>query len=294
MHFAMAFVFLAAAFMVGVPGGTAFDQGEHLKNWEIGSIAEDSPAEGAGLRAGDRVLAVDGVGVGTFDEAVEQIHRFDPGESAAITVERDGAQFERTVTFEQHPDYEEGVAFLGVVKGFATIDRAPIAAVGQAGKEMAVGFRESVRALARFFSPDGLGNYADNVREGDESQPTAAPAAPRGGGNAPEPEDSDNNRLLSLYGAVRLGAQITEAGWVGFLLFFAQINLFIGLFNLIPLLPFDGGHMAVATYERIRSRGGRRYYVDMTKLVPITYAVVFGMILLGITSFYLDLVDPVG
>jgi hypothetical protein len=49
----------------------------------------------------------------------------------------------------------------------------------------------------------------------------------------------------------------------------------------------------VAIYERIRSRRGRRYYVDMAKLLPLTYAVVMGMALLGVTALYLDIVNPV-
>ena len=53
-----------------------------------------------------------------------------------------------------------------------------------------------------------------------------------------------------------------------------MFNIFIGIFNLIPLLPFDGGHVAIAIYERIRSRNGQRYYVDVAKLMPLTYMVV--------------------
>ena len=59
-----------------------------------------------------------------------------------------------------------------------------------------------------------------------------------------------------------------------------MINIFIGLFNLVPLLPFDGGHVAIATYERIREsrRGGRRYLADVAKLLPLTYAVVLVLV----------------
>ena len=53
----------------------------------------------------------------------------------------------------------------------------------------------------------------------------------------------------------------------------AAINIFVGLINLIPLLPFDGGHIAIATYEAIRSRPGKPYRADITKLLPLSYAV---------------------
>jgi membrane-associated protease RseP (regulator of RpoE activity) len=90
-----------------------------------------------------------------------------------------------------------------------------------------------------------------------------------------------------------LGSDLTREGLYAFLAFFATINLFIGIVNLFPLLPLDGGHVAIATYERIRSRGGRRYHVDVVKLLPLTYAVVMVLGLLFVSTLYLDLVDPI-
>ena len=96
-----------------------------------------------------------------------------------------------------------------------------------------------------------------------------------------------------VVGATRIGTQLTETGWPGLLLFLATINVFVGFFNLIPLLPLDGGHIAVAIYERIRSRKGRRYYADASKLLPLTYAVVFILIVIGVSAIYLDIADPI-
>ena len=59
--------------------------------------------------------------------------------------------------------------------------------------------------------------------------------------------------------------------------------------NLIPLLPFDGGHIAIATYEAIRSRKGKPYRADIRKLLPVSYAVLAVVIVLSIGNFYLDL-----
>jgi membrane-associated protease RseP (regulator of RpoE activity) len=92
---------------------------------------------------------------------------------------------------------------------------------------------------------------------------------------------------------VRLGAQLGEEGTAGLLIFFLSINVFVGLLNLLPLLPFDGGHAAVAVYERIRSRRGQAYHADVTKLLPVAYAVVMGLVVLGVTTLYLDIVNPV-
>lgn len=146
---------------------------------------------------------------------------------------------------------------------------------------------DSVGALVGFFSPDGLGDFADNVSDGGDDTGTS------GSGGGSSGSDDDGNRMLSIYGAVRLGASLSEDGLAWFLLFFFQINVFIGIFNMVPLPPLDGGHAAVAIYERVRSRGGHRYHADVAKLLPLTYAVVMGLVLLGVTSLYLDIVNPV-
>ena len=64
----------------------------------------------------------------------------------------------------------------------------------------------------------------------------------------------------------------------------------------MPLLPLDGGHVAIAVYEKIRSmlRGGRPYHADVAKLLPLTYAVVLVLLLVGVSSIYLDIVNPIG
>jgi membrane-associated protease RseP (regulator of RpoE activity) len=60
--------------------------------------------------------------------------------------------------------------------------------------------------------------------------------------------------------------------------------------NLIPLLPFDGGHIAIAAYEAIRSRPGKPYRADIRKLLPFSYAILAVLLVLFVGNFYLDLV----
>ena len=100
---------------------------------------------------------------------------------------------------------------------------------------------------------------------------------------------------MSLLGIVNVGTQLGEQqGWAGVLALLATVNIFLGLINLVPLLPFDGGHIAVACYEEIRSRISKKpYRVDMSRLMPVTYVVVFLMIGLFMSTLYLDAVDPV-
>jgi membrane-associated protease RseP (regulator of RpoE activity) len=66
------------------------------------------------------------------------------------------------------------------------------------------------------------------------------------------------------------------------------------MFNMFPLLPFDGGHAAMATYERLRSRPGRPYRADAGKMIPVATAVVGLMLILFVTGLYLDIVRPIG
>ena len=105
------------------------------------------------------------------------------------------------------------------------------------------------------------------------------------------PDDADDERLLSIYGAARLGGAMLADGWATYLWFLVLINVFIGVFNLVPLLPLDGGHVAIATYERLRSFGGRRHTADAAKLVPVTWAVVSLLVLVGMVALYRDIVD---
>ncbi len=100
---------------------------------------------------------------------------------------------------------------------------------------------------------------------------------------------------MSPVGATAAGVQTAEyAGFAGFLLLFATINVFVGLLNLTPLPPFDGGHVAVATYEAIRSRKGRPYRADVAKVLPIAYAVVAVLAVVGLGSLYLDIFKGIG
>jgi membrane-associated protease RseP (regulator of RpoE activity) len=299
MHMVQAFVLLVIALgLIGVPGGSIVDTDEaDARSWAVTSVTEDSAAAEAGLRDGDYIVAVDGRAVSDLGGNLSDVVTgYEVGDEVAFTVENDGS--ERTVRAElgaRPDDVAGGVPgspFLGVGSA-PEYDDSPIGlghAIVQAPGEMVRFTGESLGALVGFFSPEGLGDFASNVNNANED--ADRPAA--GGGTAAEPRDGEENRMLSIYGVVRLGAELGERGGVvAFLLLFFQINIFIGIFNMVPLLPFDGGHAAVAIYERIRSRRGRRYHADLAKLMPLTYAVVMAIVLLGVTSIYLDIVNPV-
>ncbi|HVM54753.1 MAG TPA: site-2 protease family protein, partial [Acidimicrobiales bacterium] len=107
-------------------------------------------------------------------------------------------------------------------------------------------------------------------------------------------EPSDDTRFLSPVGATQVASQAVEEGIREVLTFLALINIFVGVFNMLPVPPFDGGHVAIATYEKVRSlRTGRRYHADVAKLLPLTYVVVLLLAALFVTTIYLDFAQPI-
>ncbi|MGH9059400.1 MAG: site-2 protease family protein, partial [Acidimicrobiales bacterium] len=104
--------------------------------------------------------------------------------------------------------------------------------------------------------------------------------------------DNPNNqvRFASPVKVVQLFHQAGQDGLSTVLYLLAVVNISLGLFNLAPLLPLDGGHVAIAAYEGVRSRR-RRYRVDMTKLLPVFYVAIAAIVFLGATSLFLDIRD---
>jgi membrane-associated protease RseP (regulator of RpoE activity) len=101
-------------------------------------------------------------------------------------------------------------------------------------------------------------------------------------------------RFASPVKVVQLFHEAGETGFGSVLWLLAVVNLSLGLFNLIPLLPLDGGHVAIALYEGVRSRlWGRAYHVDVAKLVPVFYVALAAIAFLGLSSLFIDIRDLV-
>jgi membrane-associated protease RseP (regulator of RpoE activity) len=177
----------------------------------------------------------------------------------------------------------EHTGFLGVEAAAKSETVNPVVAAGRSGQMLANMTGASVEALGSFFSPESIGHYADLVAGEKTTNPAKVGTA----------SDPNANRPLSLVGVGRLADQAAETGWSHVVELLVILNVFIAVFNLIPLLPFDGGHVAIATYERLRSRKQRRYHADVSKMMPVT-AIVFALVVtLGVTSIYLDIFNPV-
>lgn len=105
---------------------------------------------------------------------------------------------------------------------------------------------------------------------------------------------------MSVVGASRVGGELVERSlWDVFWMMLASLNFFLALFNLIPLPPFDGGHIAVVAWEWVRDkvRAVRGLApagpADYTKLLPVTYVVGAALLALGVVVIVADVVNPV-
>jgi len=253
-----------------------------------------------GLRSGDQVLAVDGQPVGSYQSFVSAMAAAEG--TVEVTFEHEGSEYVARIAAPVTLPPEGARGLLGVRPLVPNETVGIVPATGDAFAKFGEIVVASVQGMGRLVSPEGLGNYARLfTADADESAPVeqsqvtpvdpGAPAPTVDTGSSPATED----RPMSIIGIVNVGAQIAEGQGIEALLFLLVIvNIFLGLINLVPLLPFDGGHIAVALYEAVRSKiSGRVYRVDMTKLMPVTYVVVFLVVGLGLSSMYLDITNPV-
>jgi membrane-associated protease RseP (regulator of RpoE activity) len=262
-------------------------------------LTDASAAPVSPLQGGDQVLSVDGQDVTSYEEFAALVSSGDTA-SVAVVFDRDGFRYETEVATPVQLPPAEYSGFLGVGPHVPRERLNPIAAVGEAGSSFGQVVKDSVVAIGDRFSPSGIGEYVDTVTSASQNDDAVVsgeirpldPSAPHA--VASSDPSQDENRFLSILGVIRLGSQAADSGAIAFLWLLVMVNIFLGLINLAPLPPLDGGHAAIATYEAIREKlSGRRYRVDITKVMPITYAMVLLLVGIFVTSLYLDIVDPV-
>ena len=279
---AVVLLFAGLAF-VGLPQGTN----------QIGVVVEDSPGAAAGLQPGDEILAIDGQQVEGFVD-VRSLVEGAAGETLTLEVDRGGELVALDVVLDApHPNGTDagflGVAPevadepLGIVDGFRTT-LFPGASQEITGRDYSIWFMTTatVEGLGSVFSFDGLGNFFGAVA-----------------GNEPRPAES----ATSLVGAGQIVNELGSQGDVfAVLVVLAQLNLVLGLLNMLPLPPLDGGHVAVLAVEEVVT-GARRlraadrsavpkFRVNPAVVTPIALAVIAFFLVLPTTALYLDITQP--
>lgn len=240
------------------------------------------PAAEAGIRERDRITAVNGEAVASFVDLRAKLYEM-PGQTADLTVER-------------------GTEVLHIDVPVTSVTR-----LNQAGETVTVGAigvtSEPVDVMRSYGPLDGIGatvrfsgSMLSATLQGLASFPGKIPGVVASIFGA----ERDQEGPMSVVGASRVGGELVERSqWTMFLMMLASLNFFLALFNLVPLPPLDGGHIAVVIYEKIRDfiRGLRGIApgqpADYTKLMPITY--VMSAVLLGIGAIVIiaDVVNPV-
>lgn len=283
MHFLMAFVLLWTLLsFVGVPSNNKVDVTQVLA-----VDGKPGPAQVAGLRPGDVVESADGRTVAGNPDALISAIRNHPGEPVTLVVTRDGTRRTMTVTpVDGRTVHEQGITvpagtkpygLIGVSLGAPTETLGPVTGLAHTATGLVRYSWASVVGVAHLFSPQATVQRFQNV--------TSAKAASMSAANG--------TRVSSIVGAVQTATDAAHAGVAYLLGILVAINLFVGIFNLFPMLPLDGGHVAIAIYEKIRTgRKKVQYHADVTKLLPYTWAMVAVLGVLFATTLLTDILHP--
>ena len=270
-HFLLGFLLIFSIF---------FGVGVNALLSDVTQVAPSSAAASAGFQVGDKIVAIDGKKVTDWYIDAKAISA-SQGKELTFTIERDGQE----LTLKAAPTYlaSEKRYMLGVVTKIGTKRESFITSINESARATALLTRESVKALIAL--------------------PTKVPQLIRQTfGN----EKRDPNGLVGIVGAARVSGDAVSSNKLNnterlgtFLLLIASLNIFVGLFNLLPLLPLDGGHMAVAIADEIRAffarlRGKPRPAgIDVNVLTPITMSVFAVLAVLTAILLIADILNPV-
>ncbi len=262
-----------------------------------------NPAQAAGVRPGDTLVAVDGHHYASVTRFISFIEDH-PGDTVSLTVRRAGRLMTlpvhvidgRTADLASDHDQPEKqgnrpVGVIGVDLGAdQLVTTSVLDAIPRSGVMLGRVIQATGDGFAQVFSFHGLSTFVHEVATARN-----APSSSSSTGGASSTQSTSSSRsgeLLSLPGAVDIAAQALRNNVSELLYILVAINLFVGMANLFPMLPLDGGHVAIAIYERIRSRRNRPYHADVRKLMPVAYAFLAALILLGLSALYVNIVQP--
>jgi membrane-associated protease RseP (regulator of RpoE activity) len=284
MHFLMAFVLLWVLMtFIGVPNSSQVQiQGFN----RVGG--RPSPAAVGGIRPGDVVVSVDGKTIGGDVGALTAAIHDHPDQPLTVVVERAGHERTLTVTpangrvlpekDSAPPPGSAPYGLIGISLGSPVQTRSPVHALTSTGAEIGQFAWASVTGIGHLFSPTGVTQRLDQV--------TSAKAASQAAANG--------TRATSIVGIGGIATDALHVSVGDYLYILIVINIFFGVFNLFPMLPLDGGHVAIAVYEKIRT--GRRkvlYHADVAKLMPFTWLFMMFLAILIIPAFLTDILHPI-
>jgi membrane-associated protease RseP (regulator of RpoE activity) len=264
-----------------VVGQTACVAPEVAKG-KLGQCTGPGPAAVAGIRSGDVVVKIGSSDVHTFDELVAAVHGLSG--PVPIVIQRNGTDITTVVDVTRTQRW--------VKDGDPT--SSTVGAIGISPAQYGPTHYNPITAVPATFT--FTGDLAVELGKSIAAIPSKVGALLHaiGGGHR------DPQTPISVVGASIIGGDTVNHGlWVAFWFFLAQLNFVLGAVNLIPLLPFDGGHIAIAVYEKIRNsiRSGRGMAtaapVNYLKLMPATYVVLIVVVSYMVLTVTADLVNPI-
>lgn len=223
VNIVLAIVIFAAIFWIGVPTANP--------STEVAGVVRDSAAQTAGLQPGDRLLAVNGVRANGDPERIRaELQSGSPGETVTLTIGRGDETITRTATLQElknpdgsvreDPETGRALAGLGFTFGFTegpTVRSGPIEGLDQGWDFTWFIIRTNVEVIGDAF-------VSTEARE----------------------------QVSSIVGVGAVFNEVADDGWITVLRFIGVISLALGIFNLIPILPLDGGHILFALMEKVK------------------------------------------
>lgn len=273
MHFVQAFVLLFVGFLLF---------GQTVATPQVNEVVAGTPAARAGLQADDVIIAVGGLETDDVERLRGAIEER-AGQSTEVVVERDGDVVTLQATPEAVEDPDTG-STRGVL-GFNWVgDSQPLPAsealyetfAGPTSVPALVG--NTFTSIGRVFGPEGIGSIFAQVAGEEERDETGA---------------------LSLVGVAQAAGSTSQLGPLFLFFLLASVNVFVGIFNLLPLPPLDGGHLAVLGVERgvnaVRARLGRErdFTIDPSAVAAIAVPVIVLVGVLSVALIWLDVVNPI-
>ena len=273
LHFVLGFVLLFTLF-----AGIGTNQVLPV----IYEVVPNSAAQAAGIQVGDEIVSINGKRVTEWYKDVEVI-RESQGRELSLVLNRNGEEISVTAS-ARLTDLDGTTRYvLGIVND-----------VGLKRSGLLVSIRNSATVTKSFLveSVKSLGKLPEKI-------PALWGATVRG-------EERDPNGLVGVVGVARVSGEAVGSDKLTvmerlatFVLIIASLNIFVGVFNLLPILPLDGGHMAVAIADSIRAffarlRGRPRPApIDVTVLTPITMVVFVVLATLTLLLLVADVINPV-
>lgn len=240
-----------------------------------------SPAKSVGIQAGDQIIGINGAKKDWKD--ITPILRASSNKEVSLMIIRDGQEITLNVVLAARTVDGEVRGFLGIINDYGLVRENPIKAIGTSFSVGGSIVQGSLKALV------GL--------------PAQIPSLFR---QTFLGEKRSADGLVGIVGVARASGETASSGNLTtsekvatFILIVASLNIFVGIFNLLPILPLDGGHMAVALFEGARRSSARRRGkpdpgpVDVEKLTPITMAVFVALAFLTVLLLFADIFNPI-